>query len=139
MQLESSSGQRIWTYPYFTQSEMRCRCGNCEGLPTFDFMDILVTVREEAGFPFIVSSAYRCPEYNALVSNGSLDGPHVRGVAVDILVRGEHALRLIVIGQKHGMTGFGIKQHGNYNNRFLHLDTLSREEGFQRPFVWTYS
>jgi len=37
---------------------------------------------------------------------------------------------------KHGITGLGVKQHGD--SRFIHLDTLDSEPHRPRPTVWSY-
>ena len=39
--------------------------------------------------------------------------------AVDIRVRGQDALKLIEVALKNGITGLGVKQHGE--SRFIHL------------------
>lgn len=126
-----------WGYPYFTRKEMSCRCG-CQGVPPDSFMKRLVKVRVEYGIPMIISSAYRCPEYNDLVSESGFNGPHTRG-AIDTLVYRERALKLIQIAVKHGFTGIGVSQKGPLNQRFIHLDDIaSYVVGFIRPNIWSY-
>ena len=82
-----------------------------------------------------VSSAYRCPEYNDRVSSTGESGPHTTGRAIDILVSGQDALRLVTIAIEHGMTGMGLSQKGDYTSRYCHMDDLT--EGV-RPHIWTY-
>lgn len=132
-------------WSFFKAKELACKCGNCNGgnMNTF-FMKRLITVRENLGFPLIVSSAYRCPGHNAEVSDTGSEGPHTTGRAVDIQIYGYKALQLIqaayrygILGPNHG--GLGINQHGAPQKRFIHLDDLNMQDGFKtRPWVWTY-
>lgn len=128
-----------WPFSYFTKEEMACRCG-CGGLPTHEFMLMLETIREEAGFEFHVTSGFRCSAHNQEVSTEKLsDGPHVRGEAVDLSVWGSKALRVIRLAIKHGMTGLGVMQKGPTEKRFLHIDCVSPGDStIPRPAVWSY-
>lgn len=116
-----------------------CSCGGV--LPLGSFMDILVTVREEAGFPFIINSGARCAEYNAKIGGSISDSAHVLGVAADIGVYGFEAAKLISVAIKHGILGIGVsqKQGEIYRSRFVHLDTEQRE--WIKPgesWLWSY-
>jgi len=99
------------------------------------FMEQIETLRMRMGFPFHVSSAFRCPEHNDHVSSTGLNGPHTTGRAIDILVSGEDAYSLIRIALLHNFTGLGVAQKGLHASRFVHLDDLT--DG-TRPWVWTY-
>lgn len=127
----------MWDYPYFSQEEMRCKCG-CGGLPKDAFMKRLVTIREEADFPFIITSGFRCPLYNEEVATSGSHGPHTKGVAADIKVHGNDALRLVYLAVKHGMTGIGVSQKGTLGSRYIHLDCLDNNGTVQRPWIWSY-
>lgn len=125
-------------YPYFSKKEMECRCG-CGGLPSDRLMQILITIREEAGFPFVVNSGFRCPQHNSEVSETGRDGPHTLGLAVDLKVCGSAAVKILKLALKHGMTGVGVMQRGEKTKRFLHLDCIAPgEEEFSRPCIWSY-
>ncbi len=132
-------------YPFFRASELRCKCGNCGGgeMNNF-FMHRLISLRENMAFPFIIASAYRCPEYNDQISSTGLNGPHTTGRAVDIRVYGERAIQLIQGAYRHGILGvnwggLGLKQRGHHPHRFVHLDDLRADEASKlRPWVWTY-
>lgn len=68
---------------YFDESEFRMG-----GLIVFDKMDTaflvkLDTLRGRCGFPFILNSTYRSPEYNRSVG-GSPNSQHLLGNAADI-------------------------------------------------------
>lgn len=118
---------------YFTEKELRCRhCGENHIEPSF--LEKLNRMRHEAGFPFPVSSAYRCPAHNMNVSSTGPNGPHTTGRAIDIKVSGERAFWIISNAARFGFTGIGVNQKGDYSGRFIHLDDL--EEG--RPWVWSY-
>jgi uncharacterized protein YcbK (DUF882 family) len=123
-----------WTkYPSFTEAEMRCRCcGEC-GM-THQFMLDLQALRDAYRRPMPVTSGYRCPAYNAKVSTTGTTGPHTTGKAVDIAVSRADALDLFFLAKLHGFTGFGINQKGNA--RFIHLDTLTDDNG--DPRFWSY-
>lgn len=121
-----------------TKRELECKCG-CGGLPQDSLVRILVTLREEAGFPFIFSSGYRCAKHNALASSTGDDGPHTRGLAVDIKVYGARAIKLINLALKRGVTGIGVAQKGAISSRFIHLDWVATgDEEIPRPAIWSY-
>jgi len=123
-------------YQFFTAKEMQCK-DNCGGLPPHDFMLKLETIRQEAGFSFIVSSGFRCPIYNTVVSESGMGGPHTKG-AVDIKVYGPRALRVVELAIKHGALGIGISQKGNVNNRFIHIDWADIPERGGNRAIWSY-
>jgi len=102
------------------------------------FMDRIENLRINLGFPFYVTSAFRCPEYNQQVSSTGPDGPHTTGHAMDIGVSGNKAWKLLQLAGTHGMTGIGVRQHGDYGGRFIHLDDLGSVYRGPRPHVWSY-
>ena len=125
---------------YFTPDELKCKCGKCDSTgEEMDhyFMSAIELIRERCGFPFIVTSAYRCPEYNAQISNG-IYGAHTLGKAMDILVRGRDAFEVLyqAYNLSGRMTGIGIKQKGTH--RFIHLDNVTGDEKIPRPMIWSY-
>ena len=126
----------------FSVNEMKCHCGCGEDSMDMDFMDILQGIREDMNRPLKISSAVRCANHNSKVSSTGKNGPHVprtKGtMAADIIIAGADALRLIDIARKHGISGVGISQRGPHAKRFVHIDTLSADDGHPRPTVWTY-
>jgi uncharacterized protein YcbK (DUF882 family) len=98
------------------------------------FLASLDTLRERCGFPLIVSSGYRCPEYNERVSETGSDGPHTHGVAVDFAVSRLQAYTLLRAALDMGFKGIGVKQKGERGARFIHLDMMVD----LRPNVWSY-
>jgi len=107
----------------------------CGGLPEHEMMLCLESMREEAGFPFLVSSGYRCPEHNQRVSNSGRDGPHTTGLAVDIKVYGARALRMIELALKHEALGIGLHQKGPFSGRYIHLDWVTKRP---EKMIWSY-
>jgi uncharacterized protein YcbK (DUF882 family) len=100
------------------------------------FLSYLDTLRDKCGFPFIITSGYRSPEYNAQISSTGRNGPHTTGKAADIAVSHENAFILLQNAVSLDcFTGIGFNQKGN--NRFIHLDILTPEEA-PRPRIWSY-
>lgn len=122
-------------WQYFSIHELTCKCGCGRALMDRDFMAKVVAIRRELGFPFIVASAYRCPEYNARISSTGPDGPHTTGRAMDIRVHGHHAHALVRCALEHGITGIGVHQKGAHESRFIHIDTVANGP---RPWIWSY-
>lgn len=120
---------------YFAERELKCHCG-C-GLALMDevFMERMDALRYRYNKPIILSSAYRCPEYNNKVSTTGLDGPHTTGKAVDIKIFGKHAHIMLDHIMQFQFQGIGIQQKGEHAKRFIHIDDVV--EGL-RPWVWTY-
>ena len=83
---------------YFKAKELTCKCG-CNTIE-FDlgFLATLNAIREECGFSFPISSAYRCPLHPIEARKERL-GAHAYGKAVDILCSGENALEVIRVAQ----------------------------------------
>lgn len=124
-------------YKYFTVPELMCKCG-CELWDMdLEYMDKLIRMRHELAFPFVLTSAFRCPSYNNRMSKTGLTGPHTTGRAVDVRVYGNRAYQLIGNAVKYGMTGLGVSQSGR--DRFIHLDDLTVQDGFPRPWPWSYT
>jgi uncharacterized protein YcbK (DUF882 family) len=119
----------------FSDKELRCHCCG-ENLMDVDFLIKLQGVRDKFGAVMYLSSGYRCPIWNDQQSLSGRTGPHTTGRAVDVKVSGKYALRLIEIALACGMQGVGIKQHGEYASRWIHLDDLT--EGI-RPHLWSYT
>jgi len=59
----------------------------------------LDNARDKANIPFVVTSAYRCPDHNAEVG-GVASSAHVRGYAVDIKCDGSRSRHKIVTALK---------------------------------------
>lgn len=139
-------------YPNFSRSEMVCSCGCGRADMEPEFMRRLQRLRSHYNRPMVITSGYRCPDYNARVGTTGRDGPHTTGKAVDVAVRGADARDLASMAMTYGFTGIGVQQKGE--GRFLHLDLLPvNDPGSDpddpdnddydpdqppRPWLWSY-
>ena len=122
--------------PNFSTSEMAC--SHCQKADMDEeFMRVLQSIRDEIQRPLKITSGFRCEKHNAKVSSTGKNGPHTFGKAADVLISGADAMRLYDIARKHGVSGIGMSQKGAHSKRFVHLDTLSPDEG-PRPTISTY-
>ncbi len=136
---------QVWDsarWPNFTPEEVASK-GNGEVLLVEDFIDRLQGLRGLAASElqdprFRIRSWYRDPEHNNKVSKSGFDGPHTKGVAVDIGCHGFLAYWILSNAAKFGFTGIGVKQKGPKASRFIHLDTLGEAYKAPRPTVWSY-
>ena len=121
---------------YFTEQELACKgTDECDMHP--EFMEKLIAVREDYNQPMIITSGYRHLAYNDTIG-GAKNSPHLYGRAVDVKVAGGDALRLIGVALRHGMRGIGVKQRGDHDRRFIHLDDMPQSDTHPRPWIWSY-
>jgi hypothetical protein len=137
-------------YTYFSPHELSCHCGDCdlgEEDMSPEFMHRLIPLRRECDFSFPLSSSVRCPAHNAAVSSTGLTGPHTliavddgpaQAHAVDVLLYGQRAFKVLGLAAQYGMTGLGVHQRGPRDKRFIHLDDLPNDPHPPRPWPWTY-
>lgn len=129
-------------WEHFTWKELTCRCG-C-GRADMDpiFMSRVVTLRLLVARKFVVTSAYRCPDYNERVSRSkSRTGPHTTGHAMDVAADGALVWAILPHLAALGFTGVGLQQKGG--DRYIHFDDLNgmhdqSGNNLIRPWVWTY-
>lgn len=125
-----------WPWKNFTRSELQCsETGECNMIPSF--MDRLQALRTEYGKPMTISSGFRSKNHSA-ERKKNRPGTHSMGCAVDIKVHGSDAFRLVMLAEKHGFTGIGVKQHSNPAYRFIHLDDAPNTQHRPRPWIWSY-
>lgn len=120
-------------FPNFGRHEFVCHCGCGRADMDAGFMATLQRLRTSLGFPFVISSGYRCPEHNARLGGGPA---HPEGRAADIRIAGAQALILVQAATE--FTGVGVKQTGPHGSRFIHLDTLPQSPRAPRPWIWSY-
>jgi zinc D-Ala-D-Ala carboxypeptidase len=105
---------------HFQPHEFRCRCGCGKGFADMqpEFLFMLEKARAMADVPFIITSAFRCPEHNRAV-DGAANSAHLRGQAVDIRIRNGQSAFIIL----KGLLAAGFVRIG-YNQRynFFHAD-----------------
>jgi len=116
---------------YFSENELRCKCGCGEYYFNSGTLARLNQVRIEYNKPITISSGFRCNSYNIQIGATQT---HSSGQAVDISVNRKNAHKLLKLAFKHGFTGIGVKQHGK--SRFIHLDDIADEN--KRPWIWSY-
>lgn len=116
-------------YRYFKPDEFE-RCTPKCSISEMDraFMFRLDEARAFAGIPFVLTSAYRSPEYDSKHGRSG-KGYHTRGRAVDIKCLDGASRRLIVKALlQAGFAGIGIA------DRFIHVD----DRPFSLGAVWLY-
>ena len=96
-------------------------------------MGKLDDLRAVCGFPFVVTSGYRCPEHNQSVSSTGASGPHTTGRAVDIRIDNS-AMRFELLRRaiEGGFRRMGIAK------TFIHIDDLGEAQGFPEGVFWVY-
>ena len=117
-------------WKYFSTEEISCNCGCGKAIVDTDFMHKLIALREFCDFPFVVSSFYRCKQYNADIG-GAKRSYHLLGRAIDIAVSREQAMMILEYAREFGFYGIGISQTGD--ERFIHLDDRNADVA-----LWTY-
>ena len=123
-------------WEYFSVDELKCK-GTDECEMDEGFMKKLEALRHEFNEPMIVSSGYRHESYNQVI-RGAKNSPHLYGKAVDVVISGKSAYRLMKLAIEHGFTGIGVSQRGPHEKRFLHIDTMENSDTHPRPWIWSY-
>lgn len=119
---------------YFSDKELRCKCGCGQVGIQDDFRAMLEELRERCGFPILVSSGFRCHSYNKRFGGTPA---HEKGLAVDLIVSGARAHKVLTEALAMGFTGIGVAQKGDRAARFIHLDMLPVAL-YPRPAIWSY-
>jgi uncharacterized protein YcbK (DUF882 family) len=123
----------IESSPHFSREELACSfTNNCA--MDLEMMEKLEALREEFGQPMRLSSAYRDPSHPRERTKPNGPGYHGQGKAVDVLIYGADAIRLLKLAIKHGFNGLGINQKNDFAQRFIHLDTRKPE----KSAIWSY-
>lgn len=118
------------TARHFRESEFR-RCNPPCSLQDMrqDFMDTLDRVREKAGIPLVLNSAYRSKAWE-LSKGRTGDGAHPLGVAVDIRANNNaNKYKIIKAALECGVTRIGVYAWG------VHIDIGDRY-GKTPQVVW---
>jgi uncharacterized protein YcbK (DUF882 family) len=119
---------RLWRWDNFSPRELACRCGGrfCKGAYWHDpeFLDRLEALRAAMGAPLVLTSAHRCPLWNAAVG-GAPRSMH-KTIAADVRLKGHDADTLIKAAADLGFAGIGRA------NSFIHLDRRTT------PARWFY-
>lgn len=120
----------------FSREELACKhCGRME-IP-LAAIERLQALRDKVGHVLRITSGYRCPEHNNVVSSTGRTGPHTQG-GFDIGIYGDDAYHLVQAAIELGFTGIGVHQKGPFESRFIHLDLLDDALDYPRPCIWSY-
>jgi hypothetical protein len=128
-------GEKSQINSYFNTSELSCKCSHLECKDqkiSIDLIERLTKVRIELNKPLIITSAFRCHQYQKdLAESGAntvvaKQSQHELGNAADVVPNGATAAQLQPIAEKQ-FKAIGIAKN------FLHLDT--RDDKIRR---WTY-
>ena len=117
---------------YFSEDELRCKCGCGEYKFDDKALDNLNAIRIDFGKPLIVTSGYRCHQH-PIEAVKATPGAHTQGKAVDLAVSRGDALELLKIALLHGVHRIGVNQKGS--GRFIHLDWST---DLPSPAIWSY-
>jgi zinc D-Ala-D-Ala carboxypeptidase len=114
----------------FSREELQCSfSGECE--IEEDALKRLQALRDEWGKPMKLSSAYRSAQHPRERTKPNGPGHHHGvngngGQAFDVLIAGEDVPPFIALAIKHGFRGIGVNQKGEWNQRFIHIDTRDK-------------
>lgn len=115
------------TYKHFSIDEFSCPCCG-ENNMDHEFLCRLDDARELAKIPFIVTSGYRCEDYNKEV--GGVEGSaHTKGLAADLAVDTSVARYKALSALLTYFSRVGI------SNDFIHVDDDSTKP---QEVVWLY-
>jgi len=113
---------------HFKLDEFACPCCGKNEMSE-SFLILLDRYRDMCGFPFKITSGYRCEKHNKEVG-GKPDSAHTKGLAVDIAVgSGNERFDIVEVGLSLNINRFGIAKN------FIHIDVdLSKPQNV----IWTY-
>lgn len=115
---------------YFKPSEFRACTPSCKETDMDqDFLLLLDRIRESAGIPMVLNSAYRSREYE-LKHNRSGNSAHTRGMAVDVRCN-TSANRFRII---RAAIGWGVRRIG-IAETYIHLDN---DPTLPQDVLWHY-
>jgi zinc D-Ala-D-Ala carboxypeptidase len=110
----------------FKSEELACSCCGDEQVQQWA-LDKLQAIRDEAGRPLKITSAYRCINH-PVEARKKKGGTHNQGIAFDIYyANGAHMHQLLRLAVLSGATGVGIAKN------FIHVDWSK-----DRTAGWTY-
>ena len=116
---------------FFKEHEFYCSCGCGRGFDDMDdtFIERLIIARGLADVPFVINSAIRCKEHNAVVG-GKKTSSHLLGLAVDIACPTSYfRYKILHALQTMKFNRFGI------GNSFIHVDL---DEDKPKEMMWVY-
>lgn len=112
----------------FDDKEFACPCCN-KVYVSKQLVDMLQLARDMANIPFIITSGYRCVDYNKEVG-GVPNSSHLSGKAVDIKVTSDE-MRFKLVSS---ILSAGFKRIG-IGKDFIHCDV---DAGKPNKVMWVY-
>ena len=115
---------------YFSESEFRkcipaCHLSDMDG----EFLDLLDAIRERAGIPLVLNSAYRSVAYERAHGRAGTSA-HCAGRAVDIRCRtSANRYRIVKAALECGVRRIGIAQ------TYIHIDNA---DDHAQDVIWDY-
>jgi uncharacterized protein YcbK (DUF882 family) len=113
---------------HFKFDEFKCPCCG-KATMRMEFCIRLDEAREVADTPFIINSAFRCPDHNWKVG-GSLASSHIMGCAADLRTKNSTERYRIL----HALMKVGFKRIG-IADTFIHVDM---DPSKTANVIWTY-
>lgn len=115
------------TLKHFTLDEFDCR-ETGENQMSNNFLIMIDRLREECGFPFVITSGFRSKQHSA-ERNKPNGGYHTKGVAADVSVsNSQQRYKIVEKAIELGFKGIGVA------NTFVHVDLRNTND----PVMWTY-
>ena len=116
---------------YFAKAEFACQYSG-ENEITDALLLKLDELREQCGFPFVITSGYRSLSHPIERAKKTNTGTHPQGIAADIKVRdGVQRFKIVEEAIKLGFTGVGVA------NTFVHVDIRALDTN-ESPVMWCY-
>lgn len=112
---------------YFSEEELKCKCGCNQALMDSVFMLRIDKAREDSGVPWGIVSAYRCEKHDVAVKG---EGNHPTGEAIDIASNNSTTrFKVVTSLMKMGFKRLGI------GKTFIHVDSV---EARPQGVIWLY-
>ena len=108
-----------------------CGCGKGEHEMRETFIRFLDGCRRRANVPFVITSGYRCAEYNKQITGASKFSSHMLGWAADIATPNSQSRYKIV----RSLFESGTKRIGIYHDGHVHVDLAVSD--FPQEVAWT--
>lgn len=109
----------------FKSTEFDCHGKNCcKETPIHeDLIEIVQKVRDHFGVPVTINSGYRCEVHNANVGGASKTSYHMKGQAVDIVVKNVHPVIVARYIETLNINGrIGCYTYDDIGSGFVHVD-----------------
>jgi len=120
--LQENDIQFFWPYEFI--------CPHCNAVKIDSRVVLIVNeLRQSLNKPVIITSAYRCPDYNKQIG-GAKNSAHMKGLALDIAIpNSNYRFKVLEFLFKKGIRRIGI------GKTFIHFDI---DDTLPHPVVWHY-